>query len=113
MTTIQTTIPGLDRVRCRFLEKLNEREQRLSKAIATSRTSFSRRERAAALDECQQILHKLAGTAGTIGLHDIGEGAQYCEDAIRKFLHDGSRSSEHVHDLLDRFMDGLAAMAER
>ncbi|WP_371229288.1 Hpt domain-containing protein [Roseovarius sp. 2305UL8-3] len=113
MTTAEGMMPGLARIRARFLDMLDQREQRLSQAIRIARATSSRGERIAALTECQEILHKLAGTAGSVGLPEIGKKARRCEEAIFEHLDGDDCSSETVHGLLDWFMDTLASMPER
>lgn len=113
MISGDTLQSGLDRIRIRFLEKLEQREARLITAIQVARESPSRRERIAALEECQLILHKLAGTAGTMGFAELGEGARFCEERVRACLNDEPGAAEFMHEMLDRFMEGIAALPER
>lgn len=95
MTAAADLAPGLERIRARFLEMLDERlteMERLSKD--PSRES---------LLASQLILHKIAGSAGTLGLADLGERARICENQIISHLDSGAPRLRRVYRSLGRF----------
>ncbi|MDF1669969.1 MAG: Hpt domain-containing protein [Roseovarius sp.] len=113
MTSAIVSMPGIERIQNRFLQKLDQREVRLSNAIHVSCENDSERERKEALRECQQILHKLAGSSGTVGFKDLGEGARYCEELIEAYLAGQTSGKDQMYEMLTCFLKGVEAMPER
>lgn len=113
MSFSDAQLSALARIRVRFLEKLADREIRLREAICVASESGPRNDQIAALKECKAILHQLAGSAGTVGFHQLGSSALSCEEEIRQHLDANTPSSGQVCDKLSGFLEDLAAMPER
>lgn len=85
---------ALARVRARFDAMLVER---LAALRAAERDCANPVLRVAALSEAQSILHKIAGTAGSLGLPDLGAQARDSEYRVIACLERGGRD---VNDAL-------------
>lgn len=75
-------LPGLDRVRLRFLEALDERQAQIARharAAGMADTAFDINDN---LEAARHILHQIAGTAGSLGYAALGTAARTCEHAI-------------------------------
>ncbi len=86
MRTTFRDLPGIDQVRARFIEMLKERKTMIaSYAIAAwgSKTLVDTQKNLVA---AQTILHQIAGSAGSLGFHALGQSAKDCEDEITKHL---------------------------
>jgi chemotaxis protein histidine kinase CheA len=98
-------LPGIERIRERFLDLLEERLDALDDAMvefdfpATGRASLVR---------AQNILHKIAGAAGTLGFNRLGESARHCEESIITHL----KQDEPTLDVLYRDIGAFATQAE-
>lgn len=101
-------LPGIARIRARFLELLIERQLGLQVCADTLRRSDPGRIQHAALRDCQAILHKIAGTAGIVGFAKMGNDARSCEDAIIGHLTSGLPDAAALLSLLDDFQRELA-----
>lgn len=77
---------GLARIRARFDTLLHERLHALDHAVAQC-PDPSRRD--AALGEAHAILHTIAGTAGSLGLGELGDHAGRSELRVRSCLRGG------------------------
>ena len=98
-------LPGFERIRERFLDLLEERLDSLEDAMvefefpATGRASLLR---------AQMILHKIAGSAGTLGFSRLGESARHCEEGIIAHL----KQDHPTLDVLYRDIGDFATQAE-
>lgn len=94
MIEVQEKLPGLDRIRARFLEMLVERLGEIDRLCDSTVSGLSPRD---ALEQVQMILHKIAGTAGTLGMGTLGETARTGENTIIAFLGSGGPPKEQVY----------------
>ncbi|MBL3705474.1 hypothetical protein GI582_22490 [Sulfitobacter sp. BDSS02] len=93
-------IPGIGRIRARFLDMLPDRLNELEEFFAEMDEDSLDME---ALDQSQGILHKIAGTAGTLGLQELGDMARTCENNIVGLMKKGTPDLEQVFIDLGRF----------
>ncbi|MFD1341713.1 Hpt domain-containing protein [Litorisediminicola beolgyonensis] len=77
---------GLARIRARFDALMHERLHALDHAAAQCPDPD---QRAAALGEAHAILHTIAGTAGSLGLPELGDRAGQSEIRVRSCLRGG------------------------
>ncbi len=96
-------IPGLSRIRNRFLSTLVEREAEIEQARAKLRDA--NHAPLPALLSAESILHKIAGSAGTLGLAELGAAARHCEEVIIDYREQGKGSVRDMANLLDQFLE--------
>ena len=94
---------GMSRLKKRFVQTHFTRHDRLEYLIATLQQADPPAEAAA---EAEGILHKIAGTAGTVGFTELGEAALQVE----VFIRDRSKSTrasdrDAIIQVLDAFLD--------
>lgn len=93
-------LPGIDRIRQRFLDLLEDRLDTLEDAMVefefpgTGHTSLAR---------AQMILHKISGSAGTLGFERLGDAARNCEDGIITHIKTGKPSLDKLYRDLGDF----------
>lgn len=75
-------IPGLDRIRVRFIELLNTRKADIAQYALAAWDAETAIEINANLEGARSILHQISGTAGTVGYPELGLTAQQCEAQI-------------------------------
>lgn len=109
MNAMPANLPGLERIKARFLVILAERQQELK----TLREAMDRPEHhEAALRQAQFILHKIAGTAGTLGFPEFGANARIIENQIIKYLDATAHDLPRIAENLDRFLDLSDALCQ-
>ncbi|MGO4915031.1 Hpt domain-containing protein [Pseudogemmobacter sp. W21_MBD1_M6] len=109
MTAVPANLPGLERIRARFLVILAERQQELE----TLRDAMNRPEHCkAALKQAQFILHKIAGTAGTLGFPEFGAQARTIENQIIRHLDNAAPDLPLIVGNLDQFLDLSDALCQ-
>lgn len=82
MSTLTLEMPGLDRIRSRFIDLLTERKTLIAEHALAAWDGQTAEEINSNLEAARGILHQIAGTAGTVGYPDLGETAQKCEALI-------------------------------
>ena len=82
MSAAALQLPGLDRIRLRFLELLEDRKVTIVQHALAAWDGETAEEINANLEVARSILHQIAGTAGTVGYEDLGVTAQHCEAEI-------------------------------
>ena len=82
MTAIAQQLPGLDRIRDRFVDLLEDRKSSIAQHVLTAWDGETTDEINGNLVSARNILHQIAGTAGTVGFHDLGTTAHQCEAQI-------------------------------
>ncbi|MCB1379401.1 MAG: Hpt domain-containing protein [Alphaproteobacteria bacterium] len=101
MMEAKTMMPGLERIRTRFLDMLSERLTEIDRLCDPSVSGLSPRD---ALTQVQMILHKIAGTAGTLGMNDLGDKARAGENVIIDFLGSGGAAKHQVYRTVASFI---------
>jgi hypothetical protein len=79
-------LPDLDRVRLRFLGLLGVRASEIAHHALAAWDGESVDDINTNLVSARGILHKIAGTAGTVGYRELGITAQHCEAQITAHL---------------------------
>ncbi len=79
-------LPGLDRIRTRFIEMLKDRQAAIAEHALTAWESDDLAEINGNLVGARTILHQIAGTAGSLGFDDLGTEARACELEIDDHL---------------------------
>ena len=94
---------GLYRIRAQFLQKLMERRENLLSSALEASEAEDPHDIALHLNAVKDILHQIAGTAGTLGFIDFGLEARRIENNIIEMLRDTDDhvvSPELIHDLI-------------
>ena len=86
MKDMTDALPGLARVREKFLSLLEDRCGKIVEYTLAAWQATEDTEKRTHLTVAGTILHQIAGTAGSLGLQDLGEAAQSCEQAIIDFM---------------------------
>lgn len=82
MKDMADTLPGIERIKIRFLALLEERQSVIAlQALAAweSRDPNAIRQH---LEVAQSTLHQIAGSAGSLGFDPLGQAARGCENDI-------------------------------
>lgn len=79
-------LPGLDRIRTRFLEMLKDRQVAIAEHALVAWESYELDEINTSLASASTILHQIAGTAGSLGFEELGVTARTVEIAINDHL---------------------------
>lgn len=79
-------LPGIDRIRTRFIEMLKERQAAIAEHALTAWESYELNEINNNLMGARTILHQIAGTAGSLGFDSLGSEARACELEIDAHL---------------------------
>jgi HPt (histidine-containing phosphotransfer) domain-containing protein len=82
MTKVMTELPGIDRIRKRFLEMLSERQTQIASHGLAAWDGKTVEEINSNLAGAQAILHQIAGSAGSLGFEELGQAARGCEMRI-------------------------------
>lgn len=82
MNALALEMPGLERIRDRFIEMLEDRKAMIAQHALAAWDGETAEEINANLENARNILHQIAGTAGTVGFPDLGTTAQQCEAQI-------------------------------
>ncbi|WP_299028216.1 Hpt domain-containing protein [uncultured Sulfitobacter sp.] len=82
MSALALEMPGLDRIRDRFLALLEDRKTIIAQHALAAWDGETAEEINANLEDARSILHQIAGTAGTVGYPELGATAQQCEAQI-------------------------------
>jgi HPt (histidine-containing phosphotransfer) domain-containing protein len=79
-------MPGLDRIRDRFIDMLEDRKTMIAQHALAAWDAETAEDINANLEDARNILHQIAGTAGTVGFPQLGSTAQQCETQIIEHL---------------------------
>ena len=79
-------LPGLERVKARFIEMLIPRQEKIAAHAVLAWDGQSSQEICDNLAAAQAILHQIAGSAGSLGFADLGVKAHNCENEIIDYL---------------------------
>jgi len=82
MSALAHQMPGMDRIKHRFLELLHDRKTSIAQHALAAWDGETVELINSNLEEARNILHQIAGTAGTVGFPDLGAVAQQCEAQI-------------------------------
>ena len=93
---------ALDRLRDNFLTRHFTRHDRLEVLLDTIRHG---QDAKAAAAEAEAMLHKIGGTAGSVGLAELGIAASLTENFIRLQLAAPALDARAMAEALDAFLD--------
>jgi len=82
MNALALEMPGLDRIRDRFVDLLADRKVSIAQHALAAWDAETAEEININLENARNILHQIAGTAGTVGFPQLGETAHQCETQI-------------------------------
>lgn len=82
MNALAHQMPGMNRIRARFVELLDDRKSNIARHALAAWDGESLDVINGNLEKARNILHQIAGTAGTVGHPDLGTIAQQCEAQI-------------------------------
>lgn len=95
MRDMVAELPGLSRVRARFIEMLGPRQEQIALHAIAAWDGKTSEDICDNLDAAKGILHQIAGTAGSLGMAELGEAAHRCENEIIAHLK-GPEASQAV-----------------
>ncbi|MEP1765673.1 MAG: Hpt domain-containing protein [Sulfitobacter sp.] len=75
-------LPGLEHIRNRFIELLQDRKTSIAQHALAAWDAETAVSINSNLESARCILHQIAGTAGTVGFPELGETAHQCEAQI-------------------------------
>lgn len=79
-------LPGIDRIRSRFLEMLRDRQAAIAEHALIAWEGETVEVINGNLTSARTILHQIAGTAGSLGFDALGTEARACEVKIDEHL---------------------------
>lgn len=75
-------LPGIDRVRGRFLDMLEQRQSAIAGHALAAWDGQSLEDINSNLASAQAVLHQISGSAGSLGWSELGISARDCEMEI-------------------------------
>ncbi|MGB3243803.1 MAG: Hpt domain-containing protein [Sulfitobacter sp.] len=101
-------LPGLAKIRAKFIVLLGERQMTIAKHAIAAWDGQTVAEVNGNLEAAQYVLHQIAGSAGSLGLAEFGKVAQACEESIINHLEgpdsDLALCPEAIASHLNRFV---------
>lgn len=82
MTALAQQMPGMDRIRLHFVDLLDDRKTSIAQHALAAWDGEDTETINTNLEAARNILHQIAGTAGTVGFPSLGTTAQQCEAQI-------------------------------
>ncbi|MCV2894238.1 Hpt domain-containing protein [Lentibacter sp. XHP0401] len=94
---------NLEPIRARFLKLLQERKAEIQHNLEVAAEAPDQADQA--LLNIAAVLHKIAGTAGTLGFEQLGTRAREIENLILE--HNGDQSVQHseLYPVINAFLD--------
>jgi|AntRauTorckE5430_2_1112549.scaffolds.fasta_scaffold60815_1 hypothetical protein len=110
-------LPGLDRIRLRFIELLGVRKGEIAQYALAAWDGETAEQINQNLKAACSILHQISGTAGTVGYPDLGLTAQQCEAQIIAHLEgdyaDLAICPGEIVWFIDTFVEACTALTEQ
>ena len=110
-------MPGLDRIRIRFIELLGTRKIDIAQYALAAWDGKNAEEINTNLEAAGGVLHQIAGTAGTVGYPELGTTAEQCEAQIIAHLEgpyaDLAVCPDEIIASIDSFVAGCTTLTER
>ncbi len=94
------TLPGLARVREKFLSLLDDRCGAIAEHSLAAWKATDHTEQKSHLSAAGTTLHQIAGSAGSLGLQELGEAARSCEEAIIAFVNEPAAQPDKCSDIV-------------
>ena len=116
MTSHDLALPGLVLIRQKFLVRLAENQKDLEACVAIIDGGSDDASVRQNIQSAVAILHKVSGSAGSLGFAELGVLAHNCERTIRATLDQdaplGDADRNSVVTLLDDFIDACDQIEE-
>ncbi|KIN70332.1 hypothetical protein Z945_3708 [Sulfitobacter noctilucae] len=96
MKDLTEELPGLERIKLRFLDLLEERSSIIANCTLAAWDTPDAAVASSELSQAQSILHQIAGSAGSLGFAALGQNARKCEEAIVRHLAEAGQSDANV-----------------
>ena len=108
MKDMAEALPGIERIKIRFLVLLEERQGLIAHHALAAWEGTDPSKVRGNLDAAQSTLHQIAGSAGSLGFDTLGVAARECENEIITHLggpngNDTSFPAKIMH-LMDAFV---------
>lgn len=108
MSNMIEALPGIERIKTRFLDLLEERQSIIASHALAAWDSQDTKDMHSHLTAAQSALHQIAGSAGSLGFAPLGQAARECENEIIVHLenqdNNGRMISSEVMSRLDTFV---------
>ncbi|KIN63749.1 hypothetical protein Z946_2623 [Sulfitobacter noctilucicola] len=108
MKDLNETLPGIERIKLRFLDLLQSRQGAIAQCALTAWEASDPDVVRNQLSEAQGILHQIAGSAGSLGFASLGQIARDCEGDIIQYVSHAHQTPVpvcvEVMESLDRFV---------
>lgn len=108
--TDSTTSDSLAPIRVRFLEMLNLRKNEIQSDLECALEQPDQTR--PALGRIEVMLHKIAGTAGTLGFVALGDQARKAEEGIRDALGQPTEPTQTVYFQIIDFLELCVDLAD-
>ncbi|MGB5864786.1 MAG: Hpt domain-containing protein [Sulfitobacter sp.] len=82
MNAFALELPGIEQIRLRFLDLLESRKSTIAQHALAAWDGETAEGINDDLQTARNLLHQIAGTAGTVGYADLGMSAHECEGRI-------------------------------
>lgn len=115
MKATDSTLPGLERIRAHFLERLATSYQELSTCVIDALNTANPDSAGRSLTKASTILHKISGSAGSLGFEELGDAARRCEASVLGYLdtstrHDKKRLEDVAFNISDFVYDCIIVL---
>ena len=110
--TTAPALPGLERIRARFLDMLSDRQALIAQHTLDAWNGKTSSEINDNLAAAQAILHQIAGSAGSIAFGDLGTSARVCETEIIEHLQSANESAVCPGELVFHIDDFVRSCTE-
>ncbi len=88
MNDLVESLPGIERIKIRFVSLLEERQNLIANHVLAAWDSKDPGLMRSNLEAAQSALHQIAGSAGSLGFDQLGQSASHCENEIIDHLKD-------------------------
>lgn len=112
MKDFAATLPGLDRIKTRFITMLEERQGEIAHHAFGAWDGTEPNEVRDHLEAARDILHKIAGSAGSLGFGPLGQAASDCEKEINVHLESANGNTSTFPITIMERMDTFVSMCQ-
>lgn len=105
-------LPGLDKIRAKFIVLLGDRQMEIAKHALAAWDGQTVAQVNNNLEAAQYFLHQIAGSAGSLGLVELGQAAQECEGSIIAHLEGPDADLALIPDSLASHLDRFVAKCQ-
>jgi len=110
MKDIVETMPGIARIRERFVDMLKERQGAIALHAIAAWDSADRAEACEHLELAKGILHQIAGSAGSLGFDALGQTAADCESEIIDYVEAQGTPHKQIPTVIMEQLDMFVSM---